>query len=100
MKTIKLEGKALETAHKFLHIQQELNGRMRELQERATQLGEEYNQQAAALTLELKRHLGLRASDCCHLDNEYLAEHGVAFVKTACHEETAPEETQINRTVN
>lgn len=37
-----------------------------------------------ALTQSIKRELRVDEGDHCHVDLEYLAEHGIAFAKTGC----------------
>lgn len=76
-KTLKIEGEALEVVRELVAHGERVDADMRAIQEAA-------QRQHDILLSKLKGKLGLEDSDHCHVDIEYLAEHGVAFARTGC----------------
>jgi hypothetical protein len=76
-KTLKIEGEALEVVRELVAQEDRVNADVLAIQEAA-------QRQRDILMSKLKDKLGLGDSDHCHVDIEYLAEHGVAFARTGC----------------
>lgn len=76
-KTLKIEGEALEVVRELVAQEDRVNADVLAIQEAA-------QRQRDILVSKLKDKLGLGDSDHCHVDIEYLAEHGVAFARTGC----------------
>lgn len=83
-KTLMLAGRALELAQAIDKTMADTNDRIGELKAQADSLHQAAVAQAEKLQAELKHELGLEADACCHVDLDYLAEHGIAFAKTGC----------------
>lgn len=76
-KTLKIEGEALEVVRELVAQEDRVNADVLAIQEAA-------QRQRDILMSKLKDKLGLGDSDHCHVDVEYLEEHGVAFARTGC----------------
>lgn len=88
-KTLMLAGRALELAQAIDKTMSDTNDRIGDLKAQADSLhqaavAQAEKLQAEKLQAELKHELGLEADACCHVDLDYLAEHGIAFAKTGC----------------
>jgi len=83
-KTLMLAGRALELAQAIDKTMRDANDQIGELKEQADALHKSAIAQAEKLQGELKHELGLDRDACCHVDLDYLSEHGVAFAKTGC----------------
>ncbi len=83
-RTIKLEGAALQVVREMVEHQDAVNAQLKELKERADSIAQAARRKEEAQTALLKQCLGLGADDCCHVDVEYLKEHGMAFARTGC----------------
>jgi len=83
-KTLMLAGRALELAQAIDQTMSDTNDRIGELKAQADSLHKAAVAQAERLQGELKHELGLDEDACCHIDLDYLAEHGIAFAKTGC----------------
>ncbi len=76
-KTLKIEGDVLDVVRELVAHGERVDADMRAIQEAA-------QRQHDLLLGKLKAKLGLGDGDHCHVDIEYLAEHGVAFARTGC----------------
>ena len=83
-KTLMLAGRALELAQAIDKTLSDTNDQIGQLKAQADALSAAGITQAEKLQGELKHELGLEKDDCCHVDLDYLSEHGVAFAKTGC----------------
>ena len=79
-KTLVLAGRALELAQAIDKTMRDANDQIGELKEQADAL----HKSAIAQAEKLQGELGLERDACCHVDLDYLSEHGVAFAKTGC----------------
>lgn len=83
-RTVRLDGKALGLAREMLTTMNSANERLVALSNEANAIRGAALQRMEALTQSIKRELRVDEGDHCHVDLEYLAEHGVAFAKVGC----------------
>lgn len=83
-KTINLEGAALQIVREMVAHQDAVDDQLKALKEQADAVTASARKKEEAQTALLKQCLGLADDDCCHVDVEYLKEHGLAFARTGC----------------
>jgi len=84
MRTIKLEGPALELAHVMEGVREAVNRDITAKEKEAADLREAGERKLHELELKMKALLMIDRGECCHIQTEYLKEHNIAFVRTEC----------------
>ena len=83
-KTLKIEGEALEVVRELVAHQAATNLKLDALKKDASDIVEAARRVEADQEDRLKVLLGIAPEEHCHVDVEYLEEHGMAFARTGC----------------